>query len=67
MPVRVRIMPRGEKREVEEASISVRALVEKLGLSMEGVVVVRDGQPLLESDRVRDGEEVTVILAASGG
>ena len=67
MPVRVRIMPRGEKREVEEASISVRALVEKLGLSMEGGVVVRDGQPLLESDRVRDGEEVTVILAASGG
>ncbi|BCS93879.1 Small archaeal modifier protein 2 [Metallosphaera sp. J1] len=62
-------LPR-EKREKEvelNPNSTVRDLVRKLGLTVQGSVVLRDGVPLLEDEKVKDGEKLTVVQTASGG
>ncbi|MEM1859935.1 MAG: MoaD/ThiS family protein [Metallosphaera sp.] len=62
-------LPR-EKREKEvelNPKSTVRDLVRKLGLTVQGSGVVRDGVPLLEDERIKEGEKLTVVQTASGG
>ncbi|RUM48247.1 MAG: thiamine biosynthesis protein ThiS [Hyperthermus sp.] len=61
------ILPDNVKKNVELEGSRVKELVKALGMSIEEVVVVREGRPLHEDDIVEDGEELTVIRAASGG
>ncbi|KSW11828.1 hypothetical protein CF15_03235 [Pyrodictium occultum] len=61
------ILPERQAVEVELTAGTVRELVHRLGYSAEDVVVLRDGRPLLEEDRLEDGDNVTILRAASGG
>ncbi|QKQ99585.1 thiamine biosynthesis protein ThiS [Metallosphaera tengchongensis] len=62
-------LPRDKKeRTIElDKELTVRALVKKLGLTVQGSVVLRDGVPLLEDEVVKDGDRLTVFQTASGG
>ncbi len=65
--VRVRVIPGGRLEDLElEPGSKVADMVERLGLALSGVVVLRDGSPLPEDEVVEEGE-YTVLLAASGG
>jgi len=58
--------PHKEERELE-GPLTVRELLERLGVDPEGVIVAR-GQELLTLDaRVEDDATVEVIRAISGG
>uniref|UniRef100_A0A7J3ZKV7 Thiamine biosynthesis protein ThiS n=1 Tax=Fervidicoccus fontis TaxID=683846 RepID=A0A7J3ZKV7_9CREN len=67
MTIKVRVTPRGQTLTLEQNRITVKRLIAILGLSIESAVVVRGEEPLLETDEIREGEEVTVVLVASGG
>ncbi|BDC18190.1 MoaD/ThiS family protein [Acidianus sp. HS-5] len=45
----------------------VRDLLKNLGYTVQGTVVLRDGTPIIEDERIKDGDKLTVILTASGG
>lgn len=57
---------RKQKLEVE-GTLTVREALQQLGLSPESHLIVRDGELLNENDVLRNGEEVKVISAISGG
>ncbi len=61
------LLPDRRRVEVELEKGTVAELLERLGLSREGAVVVRDGTPLVEEEVLRDEERVLVYRAASGG
>lgn len=63
--VKVRLLPGGEERTVEAERVS--DLIRSLGLDEESYVVLRDGRPLLSSDRLREGETIVVVRVLSGG
>ena len=66
--VRIRLVPEGEERVLEASGrLRVGDLLRRLGLSIEGVVVIRDGTPLTEDDYVEPGDEVEVVRVLSGG
>lgn len=62
----VTLLYRKQKLEIE-GTVTVREALEKLGLSPESHLVVRNGELLNENDTLRNGEEVKVISAISGG
>ncbi|AWR96577.1 MoaD/ThiS family protein [Acidianus sulfidivorans JP7] len=45
----------------------VRDLLKKLGYTLQGTVVLRDGMPIVEDEKIKDGDKLTIILTASGG
>lgn len=45
----------------------VRDLIKRLGYTVQGVVVLRNSTPIVEDEKLRDGEKLTIILTASGG
>lgn len=63
--VKVRLLPGGEERTVEAERVS--DLIRSLGLDEESYVVLREGRPLLSSDRLREGETIVVVRVLSGG
>ncbi len=66
--VRVRMMPGGSVVEVKvDGVVSVRELLRRLGLSIQGYVVTRCGEVLTEEDVVVAGDELEVYRVASGG
>jgi len=65
--VSVLILPGHRAATVELETGKVRELVHKLGYATEGVIVVKDGRPLLEDEQLEDGDNVTLYRAASGG
>ncbi len=66
--VRVRMVPGGDVVEVDVGGVvSVRELLRRLGLSVQGYVVVRGGEVLTEEDVVSPGDELEVYRVASGG
>ncbi len=70
MPVRVKVRLKPEGKEVEltfDSEPTVAELLRRLNLSAEAAVAVIGGRVVPEWERVRDGEEVTVIRAVSGG
>lgn len=68
MPVRVRLIPEGKSVDVEvPGKVSVRMLLERLGLNPEAAVVLKSGKPLTEDEEVADGDSVDVVRVLSGG
>ena len=66
--MRVRFEP--GKRSIElriGGRARVRDIVQRLGMSLEEVVVLRDGEPLVDVDEVSDSDEVVVIEVFSVG
>lgn len=50
-----------------EGTITVKAALNKLNLSPQSHLVIRDGEILTENDSLRNGEKVKIIAAISGG
>ncbi|MEW6180830.1 MAG: MoaD/ThiS family protein [Chloroflexota bacterium] len=57
---------RKQKLELE-GTITVRDALKQLGLSPESHLVIRNGELLNENDTLRNGEEVKIVSAISGG
>lgn len=70
IPVKVKIYlaRQREERVVDlQDRATVRDLVKALGMRVQGVVVLKDGVPVIEDEKLRDGDNLTVVLTASGG
>lgn len=56
------------KQTIELAgTLTVKDALRQLGLSPETHLVIREGELLNENDVLRDGEEVRIVSAISGG
>lgn len=56
------------KQEWELAGeYTVRQAIKKVGLNPESVLAVRDGEIIVESTPLRDGDEVRLVAVISGG
>ncbi|EHP70416.1 MAG: MoaD/ThiS family protein [Metallosphaera yellowstonensis] len=68
MKVKVYLARQKEERVVSlDDRATVRDLIKILGLRVQGVVVLKDGVPVLEEERLKEGDNLTVVLTASGG
>lgn len=67
--MKVRVLYRGQTKELEfeRDRVSAEEILRALSLSKEYAFVVKDDEVLDEKDYVKDGEEVRVINAISGG
>lgn len=66
--VRVRLLPEDRVVEVEAGEgVTVDRLLRVLGLSRESHIVLVDGKPIPESERVPPGSDVVVVRVVSGG
>ncbi len=67
--MKVRVLYRGQWLELEFEGEKVKALelLKAMGLSRESAFVVRGEELLTEEDFIKDGEEVRVVNAISGG
>ena len=45
----------------------VKDLLKQLGYTVQGTVVLRNGIPIIEDEKIKDGDKLTIILTASGG
>ena len=68
MRVIVRIVPGGEERVLEiKGRVTVRRVLNKMGLSPDEYVVTRNGDVVVEDEEVADGDLLEVYRVASGG
>lgn len=58
---------RKEHYELDEKQISAGEVLNRLGLSPQAYLVVRDLNLLTDKDIIHDGEEVRIIAVISGG
>ncbi len=63
----IKFILRDETLVLEEKSIKVKTAMEKLNLSMQAYLPVRDGMLLNEGDTLRDGETIKLVAVISGG
>jgi sulfur carrier protein len=64
--ITVRIEPRDQTMEFRRLNTTLQ-LLNKLGLSRTDALVIRDGELLTPDRRIRQGDEITVRIVASGG
>ncbi|BFH72124.1 MoaD/ThiS family protein [Sulfurisphaera javensis] len=68
MKVTVQLVREGKEMIVElPDKATVKDLLKKIGYRVQGSVVVKDGLPVVENERLNDGDTLQVFLAASGG
>ncbi|HIC97085.1 MAG TPA: MoaD/ThiS family protein [Aquificaceae bacterium] len=65
MPIKV--LYRGREIEFPEKELRAEELLRKLGLSPLSSLVIKNGEVIHEKERVREGDDVRVINAISGG
>lgn len=66
--LKVRLLPENKLVEVEvEAGEKVSKLLERLGLTRESYIVLADGAPIPETERVPLGSDIVVLRVVSGG
>jgi len=57
-----------EGREYEfEGEMRVRDVIKKLNLNPEEIVVLKDGRPVTEDERIGKDEQIEIILVVSRG
>jgi len=62
----VRIIFR-DRQYTAESGITVRRLLRDLGISLQGVIVIRNDDLLTEDEVLREGDVITIVSAISGG
>ncbi len=67
MRVQAFIERENKKKGVTLAKGDVRALLEKLGLNQESVLVVRDKRLITGDAKLRDGDKIKILSVVSGG
>ena len=68
MKVAVQLVREGREIVVElPEKATVKDLLKSIGYRVQGSVVVKDGLPIVEDERLSDGDKLQVFLAASGG
>ena len=65
MPIKV--LYRGREIEFPEKELRAEELLRKLDLSPLSSLVIKNGEVIHEKERVREGDDVRVINAISGG
>lgn len=63
----ITLILRKQELILEEKSIQVRLALEKLGLSPESYLVVRNGELVNENETLREGDSIRLVAAISGG
>jgi sulfur carrier protein len=63
----ITIILRKQELTLEDKSIQVKYALEKLGLSPESYLVVRNGELVNENETLREGETIRLVAAISGG
>lgn len=68
MKVTVQLVREGKEMVVElPEKATVKDLLKSIGYRIQGSVVVKDGLPIVEDERLSEGDKLQVFLAASGG
>ncbi len=68
MRIKVKLVREKKEIVVELPEKSrVRDLVKRLGYNVQGVVVLRGETPIVEDEFLLDGDELKIVLTASGG
>ncbi|TDA33168.1 MAG: thiamine biosynthesis protein ThiS [Hadesarchaea archaeon] len=68
MKIRVRILEELEEREIElPEGATVEALLSKLGLKEEGIVVIREKKIIEGREELREGDRIRILPVAIGG
>lgn len=62
----IRLYLRKKEYEIEKP-MTVRQALDKIGLSPESHLVLRNGELLTDKDLLKDGDEVKLIAVISGG
>ncbi len=63
----IKLILRKKETELEEKAIQVKHALQRLELSPEAYLLVRDGELLNENDVLRDGDVVKIVPVISGG
>ena len=63
----IKLVLRKQEFQLEGKSIQVKDAFERLQLSPEAHLLVRNGELLNENDWLRDGDEVKIVAVISGG
>ena len=63
----IEVLYRGKVIIVEEKEITAGELLKKLGLSPASSLVVKNGEVVTEKEKLREGDNIRVINAISGG
>ena len=63
----IRLILRKKEFQIEEKSVQVKQAFQRLNLSPEAHLMVRNGELLNENDFLRDGDEVKIVAVISGG
>ncbi len=68
MKVRVKLIREGKTVELEfKGKVRVKDLVHRLGYTVEDVIVLKNGEPLVEDELLEENSEYVVMPVASGG
>ena len=68
MKVRVKLVREEKDVELEfEGKARVKDLIHRLGYTVEDVVVLKNGEPLVEDEVLEENSEYVVMPVASGG
>lgn len=65
--IKVKILESNKVVEINEKEVRVRELLQKLGLSLTEVIVIKNNNIVTEEDVLLDNEEVTIFTVKSGG
>ena len=63
----IEVLYRGKVIIVEEKEITAGELLKKLGLSPASSLVVKNGEVVTEKEKLREGDNIRVVNAISGG
>jgi len=68
MKVKIKLVRERAEKIIElPENSTVKDALKKLGYSTQAVVVVKDGMPIVEEEKLKDNDEIAVYLIASGG
>lgn len=65
MPIEV--LYRGKVITLKEKEITAGELLKRLGLSPASSIVIKNGEVITEKEKVREGDNIRVVNAISGG
>jgi len=68
MKVKIKLVRERTEKIIElPENSTVKDALKKLGYSTQAVVVVKDGMPIVEEEKLKDNDGIAVYLIASGG